>query len=396
MRIRGFSRSLSILPYSARFPEQHCTACRQRNRTIAPAGARHLSARAAPADRLGKRWAQQSVPCRTGIHAGLNKPQGFQATASTSALSEAVQCQLHGSTSYTDKGSMRGAGAENCPIHSRTSALKFHGSLPENGELLECRGAEALKPLSSLNLSNWCLSSTSFSYVLLRLREDKGFNASAPLHSSNSPFSGKEPWNFRAEVRESMDSSLRLRHALIPYLYTMCCRAADTARPLIEPMYWQSPENLEAYSVPHEYRFGTELIAAPIVSQTIRRRSAGIQMSGSRRGNDLDFFDGRRYSAAPETGRCMEVWRGIGRIPVFARAGGIIPMQDMDAGSVHHGAVNPCSMEVLVFPGSDGSFTMREDSGQAGSVPADTALRLVWRSSGGGDGGRNGGTADGR
>ncbi len=71
-------------------------------------------------------------------------------------------------------------------------------------------------------------------------------------------------------------------------------------------------------------------------------------------------------------------------------------MQDMDAGSVHHGAVNPCSMEVLVFPGSDGSFTMREDSGQAGSVPADTALRLVWRSSGGGDGGRNGGTADGR
>lgn len=74
-------------------------------------------------------------------------------------------------------------------------------------------------------------------------------------------------------------------------------------------------------------------------------------------------------------------------------------MQDMDAGSVHHGAGNPRSMEVLVFPGSDGSFTMREDSGRAGSVPADTALRLVWRSSEGGDvrrnGGRNGGTADG-
>ena len=70
-------------------------------------------------------------------------------------------------------------------------------------------------------------------------------------------------------------------------------------------------------------------------------------------------------------------------------------MQDMAAGSVHHGAVNPRSMEVLVFPGSDGSFTMREDSGRAGSVPADTALRLVWRSSEGGHGGQNGGTADG-
>ena len=68
-------------------------------------------------------------------------------------------------------------------------------------------------------------------------------------------------------------------------------------------------------------------------------------------------------------------------------------MQDMDAGSAHHGAGNPRSMEVLVFPGSDGSFTMREDSGQAGSMPADTALRLVWRSSEGGDGRQNGGTS---
>lgn len=219
------------------------------------------------------------------------------------------------------------------------------------------------------------------------------------LHSSNSPFSGKEPWNFRAEVRESMDSSLRLRHALIPYLYTMCCRAADTARPLIEPMYWQSPENLEAYSVSHEYRFGTELIAAPIVSPNDPQAQRGHTDIWFPQGQWFDFFDGRQYSAAPETGRCMEVWRGIGRIPVFARSGGIIPMQDMAAGSVHHGAVNPRSMEVLVFPGSDGSFTMREDSGRAGSVPADTALRLVWRSSEGGDvgrnGGRNGGTADG-
>lgn len=68
-------------------------------------------------------------------------------------------------------------------------------------------------------------------------------------------------------------------------------------------------------------------------------------------------------------------------------------MQDMDAGSVHHGAGNPRSMEVLVFPGSDGSFTMREDSGQAGSMPADTVLKLVWRSSEGGDGRQNGGTS---
>ena len=41
------------------------------------------------------------------------------------------------------------------------------------------------------------------------------------LHSSNSAFSGKEPWNFSMEVRSTMDDFLRLRHKLVPYLYTM-------------------------------------------------------------------------------------------------------------------------------------------------------------------------------
>ncbi|HCQ25078.1 MAG TPA: hypothetical protein DIT82_00285, partial [Bifidobacterium longum] len=45
------------------------------------------------------------------------------------------------------------------------------------------------------------------------------------LHSSNSPFSGKEPWNFNRDVSAAMVDALRLRHAMMPYLYTMNYRA---------------------------------------------------------------------------------------------------------------------------------------------------------------------------
>ena len=86
------------------------------------------------------------------------------------------------------------------------------------------------------------------------------------LHSSNSPFSGKEPWNFNRDVSAAMVDALRLRHAMMPYLYTMNYRAAEAGRPLVEPMYWQNPDTPDAYEVPDEFRFGTELVVAPIVS----------------------------------------------------------------------------------------------------------------------------------
>ena len=35
---------------------------------------------------------------------------------------------------------------------------------------------------------------------------------------------------------------------------------------LTNPMYWAEPNNPQAYEVPDEFRFGTELLVAPIVS----------------------------------------------------------------------------------------------------------------------------------
>ncbi len=86
------------------------------------------------------------------------------------------------------------------------------------------------------------------------------------LHSSNSQVMGKEPWNFSAEVRDSMVGSLRLRHMMLPYLYTMNYRAAVRRHAIGGAMYWADPNNPQAYEVPDEFRFGTELLVAPIVS----------------------------------------------------------------------------------------------------------------------------------
>ena len=204
------------------------------------------------------------------------------------------------------------------------------------------------------------------------------------LHSSNSQFMGKEPWNFSAEVRDSMVSSLRLRHMMLPYLYTMNYRAAFEGMPLVEPMYWADPNNPQAYEVPDEFRFGTELLVAPIVSDNDESAQLGSTEAWLPQGEWYDFFDGRRYVSAGESGRRLEVWRAIDRMPVFAKAGGIVPLQQLGEGNKVNDLGNPESLQVLVFPGANGSFTLKEDDGSAESGEdqthvADTRMSFDWK-----------------
>ena len=195
------------------------------------------------------------------------------------------------------------------------------------------------------------------------------------LHSSNSPFSGKEPWNFPEPVRSAMVQSLRLRQALIPYLYTMNYRAAREGRPLVEPMYWEHPQQDAAYWYPNEYRFGTELVVAPITRRDDPENLRGRADLWLPQGNWFDFFDGRRYTAG-SGGRRLSVWRTIDAIPVFAKAGAIIPMQPVGNGPALNTIANPQHMHVLVFPG-DGAFTLIEDDGVWAHVQNGRCARTV-------------------
>ena len=199
------------------------------------------------------------------------------------------------------------------------------------------------------------------------------------LHSSNSPFSGKEPWNFNRDVSAAMVDALRLRHAMMPYLYTMNYRAAEAGRPLVEPMYWQNPDTPDAYEVPDEFRFGTELVVAPIVSPDDAAACRGRADAWLPQGEWFDFFDGRRYVSSDAAGRRLEVWRSLDRTPVFAKAGAIVPLQDVaESGEAVNSIANPQALRVLVFPGADGSFVMREDRGTWGATSADTAIAFTW------------------
>lgn len=178
------------------------------------------------------------------------------------------------------------------------------------------------------------------------------------LHSDNNPFNTREPWRFNEEARIIVEDVLRFRHRLIPYLYTMNARSASNDEPLIQPMYWDFPEEDAAYTVPNQFRFGSELIVAPITQPRDRITHHGVAnvwLPSGRR--FVDIFTGIVYNRSGE----LKVHRPLSLCPVLAPEGAIIPLDG--AWRPKSGSPNPESLEVLLVVGKDGAFNLIEDDG---------------------------------
>lgn len=173
------------------------------------------------------------------------------------------------------------------------------------------------------------------------------------LHSSCGEFNGKEPWRYKTEIRLMMEDFLRLRHKLIPYLYTMNHRTYEEDIPLVLPMYYHNPEREEAYQVPNEYEFGSQLLAAPVTSKRIDRLNVAKVKVWLPEGIYYDIFTGRKYRG----NRIMMMYRDIRSIPVLAKAGAIIPMTE----EIKEAGRNPGQLTIHVYAGADGEFVLYED-----------------------------------
>ena len=79
------------------------------------------------------------------------------------------------------------------------------------------------------------------------------------LHSAYNDFTGKEPWKYNKISEISMKKFLKLRHELIPYIYTMNYRAHKHDEPLIQPLYYKY-NGAEVYNHKNEFCFGTEML----------------------------------------------------------------------------------------------------------------------------------------
>ncbi len=162
------------------------------------------------------------------------------------------------------------------------------------------------------------------------------------LHSTNNPYHDRRPWGHGADVLEAARDAMQLRHALIPYLYTMTRRCAIESKPLVMPMYYLHAGQEEAYQCPDQYYFGSELIAAPYTAPRDPDTRLSRKTLWLPEGDWFDFFSGWRCAG----GGWRTFYGGLGDIPVLARAGAIVPLGPR---SGRFGAALPDALTVAVF-----------------------------------------------
>lgn len=178
------------------------------------------------------------------------------------------------------------------------------------------------------------------------------------LHSTKNEFIKREPWKYDPTTLKNIGDSMRFRRQLIPYIYSMAYINSEKNIPLIRPLYYLNPDENQAYKFKREFWFGSEMIVSPVVKKSNRKTNRVLQKTylpdGS--GPYFNLFTKEYY----EEGETITRVYDTSKIPVFVKAGGIIPL---DNDKTSNGTDNPEILTIEIFPGATNLFHLYEDDG---------------------------------
>ncbi|ANH90532.1 TIM-barrel domain-containing protein [Streptomyces sp. NPDC057197] len=163
----------------------------------------------------------------------------------------------------------------------------------------------------------------------------------------------REPWEFGPEVLEHARAALLERRRLLPYFVTLAHLARRTGAPYVRPVWWNTPEDRALRDCGDAFLLGDALLVAPVLLPGAERRTVRLP-----RGRWYDTATGRAYEGP---GKAV-VEAPLGRIPVLARAGAVLPVR---------GGTDEVELEVWApAPGRGGGGLVVPDAGDGWDEPA--------------------------
>jgi alpha-D-xyloside xylohydrolase len=137
----------------------------------------------------------------------------------------------------------------------------------------------------------------------------------------------------------------------MPYIYSLGYRTHETGAPFMRGLFMDFVDDPKVANIGDEYMFGPALLVAPVVEQGMTSRAVYLPA-----GTDwYNFWTNERLHG----GQTITVAAPIDTLPLFVRAGSILPM----GAPVESTNEKQALSEVRVYPGADGSFDLYSDDG---------------------------------
>lgn len=161
----------------------------------------------------------------------------------------------------------------------------------------------------------------------------------------------KEPWSYGAEAQAIFTQYDKLRYRLIPYLYSTYYQSYLTGSPVIQAMVYNYPEDVNTYNIDDQYFFGENMMVCPVTTKGAKSRTLYLP-----EGNWIDYWSGKKF----EGKRNILVLTPLAKLPIYIKAGAIIPMQP-DMQYFGEKPVDPLTLDI--YPSGNSSFKLYEDDG---------------------------------
>ena len=192
-------------------------------------------------------------------------------------------------------------------------------------------------------------------------------HCSSPMVSEIYSFGKEGDWAYDAMV-----GAVRLRYRLLPYIYSAAGSCTHHSGTMMRPLVMDFTADKRAVRLNDEYLFGKALLVKPVtdalytwkdakkqghqIYPDVRQASAPVSVYLPQGADWYDFWTNERHAGGQELLRPCP----ITEIPVYVRAGSIVPFGP----EVQYSSEKPWdSLEVRIYPGADGSFTLYEDEG---------------------------------
>ncbi len=192
------------------------------------------------------------------------------------------------------------------------------------------------------------LNDPKFRELFVRWFQFGAFSPIFRVHGTRNP-NENELWSYGPDAQKILVDYDTLRYRLMPYIYSEAWQVTSNHGTLMRPLVMDWRDDVEAQNTGDEYMFGPAILVNPVITPGATSRNVYLPKA-----EWYDFWTGDKVDGEKR----IQANAPLSKLPLFVRAGSIIPMGPAMEWSTEKPA-DP--IELRIYPGTNGDFTLYED-----------------------------------